>query len=502
MRKIEDRSEGKVSEGLTREGKLSLGYTNPELIIPPEIRYGKRRLTAKYLENKVYDASLKRTIVYYGTKVYIHCPTICIYRNTNTIILKANLYTNNHKVSSDNLQDEIDENVFKDKFVFKIDNKTVEGVTTCRDGTVEITISNYKFTKDVSYQCVYQGDVSSFISQARGEGRIVVVDGYNATAIKVDVTDIHCACTGEHTRLIARVHRLYYNTAVNKDDVITSGLVRFYVDGVLVGESTSFNSAGFVYLDYVANLDVGVHEIRCQYVPNTPELEKVYPSMCSSGTLFVGDDTGKPLIVQRSPHRGTHGSTSNLFYSSTSPLNGRVRVYLDNQLVGYLVNNGYNDSVDVTGSGFYLNLFVPVEPIASALWAYGGYHNFVLVYTHSVSDENSKTGVGYDVEYWYYNFDDFIIQMDTSVMIDCDEQDTGNLMIYYGKDVVDRHVDTVSYEQSRDDTNYVVSDKLKIKVLSIEENNTRVCEGKVRVKITPRLEKYNYYREKGLYNRN
>ena len=89
MKKLEDKSEGKVEQG----------YTSPELIIPSEVKLGKRRLTAKYLENEIYNSSLSRAIVYYGTKTYIHCPTLYQYKGTSPVNLKANLFTDNHRVN-------------------------------------------------------------------------------------------------------------------------------------------------------------------------------------------------------------------------------------------------------------------------------------------------------------------------------------------------------------------------------------------------------------------
>lgn len=457
MRKLEDKSGGKVEQG----------YTSPELIIPPDIKLGKRRLTAKYLRNEVYDSSLNRTIVYYGTKTYIHCPTIYQYKGTNPVTLKANLFTDNHRVNSG-------------VAVFKINNRTMTDKLNVSRGYVESEV-DYLVKENSTYQCVYEGSVSSKISPARGEGRIVLVD-LHGLELKVEVVDIYCANTGEDTKLIARVSRLHDGGTTNRGDIVDGGIIKFYIDDGYVGTSDEITYAGFGYLNYTANQPTGVYEIKAEYVPNTEELREKYNNMWGSGTLFIGDDEFKPALQQNSRHEGTRGNTSYLDFEVTNDvvLNGTVQLYLDNVIVPM---NG-TSSVDnhkklVSGDDFTLDVLVPLEPSATRPWAYGGYHNFILCYTTHVSASESKSGVAYDKEYWYYTFDDFLIKLLTAIRINTDEEDDDNLMIHHLSNNQLVHV------TPRQD-NFVIGDNIEFIVTSIEENDKLVTEGEIEVTIKTR----------------
>lgn len=457
MRKLEDKSGGKVDQG----------YTSPELIIPPDVKLGRRRLTAKYLRNEIYDASLNRTIVYYGTKTYIHCPTIYQYKGTAPVTLIANLFTDNHRVTNGSA-------------IFKINNKTVTDKLNVTNGYLESEV-DYLVKSNSTYQCVYEGSVSNKVSPARGEGRIVLID-LHGIELKVEVNDIFCANTGENTKLIARVHRLHDGGTTNRSDIVEGGVIKFYIDDEYVGTSNEINYAGFGYLNYTASNPTGVYEIKAEYVPNTDALREKYHNMWGSGTLFIGDDPNKPALKQKSKHEGSRGNTSYLDFEVTNniSLNGTIQLYLDNVIVPMTGTSSMdNHKKLVMGDEFTLDVLVPLEPTATRPWAYGGYHNFILCYTTHVSALDSKSGVAYDKEYWYYTFDDFVIKLLTAIRINTDEEDGDNLTIH--------HLDNnqLVHVIPRQD-NFVIGDLIEFIVTSTEENNKRITEGEIEVTIKTR----------------
>lgn len=457
MKKLEDRSQGKVERG----------YTSPELIIPSDVKLGKHKLTAKYLRNEVYDFSLNRTIVYYGTKTYIHCPTIYQYKGTTPVMLKANLFTDNHRVNDG-------------VAIFKINNKTMTEKLTVSNGFVASEV-NYLVKENSTYQCVYEGSVSNKISPARGEGRIVLID-LHGLELQVEVNDIFCAKTNERTKLIARVRRLHDGGTTNRSDIIDGGVIKFYIDDKYVGTSDEITYAGFGYLNYTVNQSTGVYEIKAEYVPNTDELREKYNNMWGSGTLFIGDDDFKPALKQNSKHEGSRGNTSHLDFEVTNDveLNGTVQLYLDNIIVPMNGTSAVNNHKKlVSGYDFTLDVLVPLEPTATRPWAYGGYHNFIICYTTHVPASDSKSGVAYDKEYWYYTFDDFVIKLLTAIHINTDEEDKNNLTIH--------HLDNnqLVHVIPRQD-NFVIGDMIEFIVTSIEENNKIITEGEIEVTIKTR----------------
>lgn len=465
MRKLEDKSEGRVEQG----------YTSPELIIPSDVKLGKRRLTAKYLRNEIYDSSLSRTIVYYGTKTYIHCPTIYQYKGTNPVKLSSFLYTDNHRVNDG-------------VAIFKINNKTMTDKLPVNNGYVESEV-DYLVKENSTYQCVYEGSVSNKISPARGEGQIVLID-LHGLELKVEVTNIFCASPGEETRLIARVSRLHSGTTTNRDDIIDGGVIRFYIDDKYVGTSDEITYSGFGFLNYTADQDTGLYEIKAEYVPNTDELREKYNNMWGSGTLIIGNDLNKPVLKQMSVHEGSRGSTSYLDFEVMNNilLNGSIQLYLDGVIVPMNTTSSEdNHKKPVSQKGFTLDVLVPSEPTATRPWAYGGYHAFVLCYTTTVPASESKSGVAYDKEYWYYTFDDFLIKLLTAIRIKTTEEDKDNLTIHHLEN------DELIHIIPRQD-NLVIGDLIEFIVTSLEENNKLITDGEITVTIKSRKQN----REEGI----
>lgn len=441
-RKLEDKNEGKVEDG----------FTDPELIIPSDIKYGKKRLTAKYLENEVYNSSLDRTIVYYGSKVYMHCPTLYLYKGTTPVTLKAKLFTRNKKVQ-------------RGRAKFKINYKTVSPTDLyVTGGLLEETV-DYKATKNRPYQCTYSGDITTGISHADAEGNIIIVTT-TKTKLIVEVTDIICAQQYETTKLIARIYHLENNGTI-LDNVPQGGLVKFYIDGRHVGTSDNISYSGFSSIQYVATDTVGCHEITAEYTPNTDELRLLYDTMSGSGTLFIGNDSNKPIITQLSDHRGANGTTVSLNFDSNRYLNGDIQIYLDNQIVPDICTEGQKETVQNIVD-FNVNIIIPEEPTSQKSWAFGGPHNFILLYT---------TTDGY--EYWYYTFDDFWILLKTEIMIDSETNDWDNLNIYKFED---NELVTVI---PRTDSNIVIGDFIDFIVKIIQEKKL-LKDGTIEVEIFTR----------------
>ena len=64
------------------------GRTDPILKVPSnKVSYGWQQLTAIYSDDfkQIYASTFKRTLLYYGRKVWINCPTIFHIKNDKTL---------------------------------------------------------------------------------------------------------------------------------------------------------------------------------------------------------------------------------------------------------------------------------------------------------------------------------------------------------------------------------------------------------------------------------
>lgn len=476
--KVFGRKINKEKEGYTKVDYD--GVARPVLKIPADIPKGRRRLTAVYTDEKrkVYAPSLARTLVIYGSKAYIHCPTIYHFRDDPEITLLANIFSNNRPVPGGYA-------------IFKIQNLTVSKERLLvTGGHVEETLQMYVRT-DKTYQCPYEGSEHYKISEARGEGTILVYDIHKIPLI-VEVLRL-IANEGESTKLVARVYHRNHDTVVNyPDDIPESGTITFFIDGKKVSYNNEslipINKNGFATIPIVANQGVGVHEITAIYEPDTPEMKLKYVTTAGANTLFIGTDTNRPVLTQVGLNCGVRGEEYVFRFNSSRKLNGKVRLFIDGSAIAARETDRNGD---ITFFGNTLPLFeqevsdknsftftitVPNyrHGHQDGIWGYAGYHNMIIEYI----EYDDELG---DMEYWYI-WKDFYVQIDTHIFIDDKFLDnTGNNLYIIENDAVVHH--KPSADKIPQST--VVGNPLRIFVRDVDTDEP-IPNGKVRVKITPR----------------
>ncbi len=368
--------------------------------------YGWKLLTAIYDDEfkEVYLSTLRRTKLYYGSKVWINCPTIYYDLNYDKeLTLKADLFTNNRRVPGG-------------VGVFKINGVTYsKGVRVVENGYVEESFTGLTPKEWWTYSFHYQGSEYYKLSEAIGYGKIipfytplnkiplivhvptVILSEYEMRADE-DVDDFSgydfapIWDDGKQCWLTARVtHRNLTGVeegSGNKyvkypDDIPGGGYVEFYVDGKLVTYKKEdddgnvitvshipINSNGYARIpfDYhrvfntkldetnpylESNVEynpfgVGVHTIVVTYTPDSSELQSKYIVTSGSGTLYITKDSNKPYLELVSPNC-TYSGNSN--FSLTFNLPVWKNIFDRN---GYLHNNPMNGS---------LRLFIDSYPV-------------------------------------------------------------------------------------------------------------------------------------------
>ncbi|MBO7210102.1 MAG: hypothetical protein J6V44_03695 [Methanobrevibacter sp.] len=467
------------------------GYTNvdddgiarPVLKIPSDIPKGRRRLTAVYTDERqeINRTSLDRTWLIYGSKCYVHCPPIFQPNNMEHVTLIANLFSNNRPVPGGNA-------------IFKISEKTVSsGKIPVVNGHLEET-HQYKATKTTLYQCPYEGSEIWKISEARGEGPILVYVE-NKTPLIVDVAKI-IMNKDETGKLVARVYLRNHGTEVTPDEIPSSGTMTFYVDYEQHGDPVEISKNGFATIEYEATHDIGVHTITAVYKPDTDEMKEKYQETSGANTLFIGDDTNRPTLTQVGLNCSVKGEEYVFDFNSSRNLTGKLRIYIDGISINAneCVENGnttffgntqtlYEQTVNEV-SNFKFTLTIPdyKSNTMESLWGYSGYHNMIIQYLET------DTELG-DMEYWYY-WDDFFVQISTLVYIDDTFMDntsdnnkyTGNNMYVEESDGTYIHFKPTENQIPHSIT---VGSPMKIHVID-EDTGEPVKKGHVRVTVTTR----------------
>ena len=297
------------------------GVARPVLKIPSDIPKGRRRLTAVYTDERqeINQPSLARTWLIYGSKAYVHCPTIYHQKDLPDITLLANIFSNNRPVPGGYAK-------------FKIRNKTVSPtILPVKQGHVEET-HHIRISENKSYQCPYEGSETWKISEGRGEGMILL---YELTRIPLIVDVLKLICNeGESTKLVARVYRREHGKVVNyMEDIPEDGRITFYIDGkqVFHGDLThiQIDKNGFATIPIIANYGIGVHEITAVYDPYTDAMKEKYMITYGANTLFIGNDTNKPVLTQIGKNCGVRGQFYTFEFNSNRELNGKIRIFID-----------------------------------------------------------------------------------------------------------------------------------------------------------------------------
>ena len=462
------------------------GVARPVLKIPSDIPKGRRRLTAVYTDERqeIYQPSLARTWLIYGSKAYVHCPTIYHQKDLEDITLLANIFSNNRPVPGGYAK-------------FKIQNKTVSStVLPVKQGHVEET-HHIRISENKSYQCPYEGSETWKISEARGEGMILL---YELTRIPLVVDVLKLICNeGESTKLVARVYRREHGKVVNyMEDSPEDGRITFYIDGeqVFYGDLTHIpiDKNGFATIPIIANQGIGVHEITAVYDPYTDEMKEKYMVTYGANTLFIGNDTNKPILTQVGKNCGVRGQMYTFEFNSNRELNGKIRIFID----GISIRASECEKKDyINFFGNYLPLyeqevldkdnftFTIVIPhwgdtSSESIWGYSGYHNMIIEYI----EYDEELG---DMEYWYI-WDDFYIQIDTRIYIDDEWMDnTKDGDIYTGNNMyIKENNETIHWKPGAEiPTSVVVGNPMKIRVENVDDF-TPIRLGKVKVTVTSR----------------
>ena len=483
--KVFGRKINKEKEGYTDVD--SDGVARPVLKIPSDIPKGRRRLTAVYSDErrKTHAQSLARALVIYGSKAYIHCPTIYHFIQDEDITLKANIFANNRPVPGGYA-------------IFKIQNKTV---STSR---LPVTLGHVEETYsipvhvDKTYQCPYEGSEHYKISEARGEG-VILVYREEKTPLIVEVlrliTNEH-----EHVKLVARVYHKNHGKVVNfPDDIPESGNITFFIDGEKVTydgvSAIPISKSGFATIPIVADYGIGVHEITAVYEPDTEELKLKYNTTCGANTLFIGNDTNKPVLTQTGLNCGVRGEEYMFEFKSSRKLSGLVRIYID----GSTINGSecyQNGDITIFGdtlplyeqevmdkNSFTFTIIIPNNRWVTqdGIWGYAGNHNMLIQYI----EYDDELG---DMEYWY-TWKDFYIQIDTKVYVEDKFIDnTSDNGKYTGNNMyIKENGEIVHYKPSESemDKSLSIGNPLKIYVRDVDTNDP-IPNGTVKVKIKSR----------------
>lgn len=467
------------------------GRTQPVLKIPSKdnngnvIKKGWKRLTAVYDDDikEIYLGTLRRTLLFYGAKVWINCPCVFINYSTMEVTLKADLFANNRKVPGGTGYFYIFSERVSTKKIKVVDGHAEETITIDEGIDLDDVIT-YSFRFSFSEKFLLAPDV--------GTGRIYVEKlSPHKTRLTVEVTNI-VASKGTETKLIARVYHKEHGDVINHpSDIPSGGYIVFYVDGKRVGSANIVNS-GYAQINYTVDKNIGIYNITATYVPNTPELQTKYDKTTGCGSLFVGSFANKPNIEVNTALCAPLRSQSKVIsFTSDKILNGEIQAYLDQELIHLVGGTAPKWSIKVSNTKTFSIDFDTLGPISTTYyhWAYSGYHNFMIKY--SVDDDvypTESNGKTYPLEYYYY-LDYFYIQKPVFIEL-VGELDTnsqtvpsgvnegkkvyvGNNIYYIGSDNTYHWVSPSLTSRKKSTT---IGHKVKVRIIC-EENEKELVEG-------------------------
>ncbi len=527
-----------------------LGLTDPYLKIPEKnpatnivIPKGWKRLTAIYDDNEreKYLGSLRRTMLFYGAKVWINCPCTFVDKKTRKVTLKADLFANNRKVPDGCNKN----NVCSEKrgygYFFVGSIRVSHHRQYVKNGHVEETVTlpkDIEIIDRMEYSFVFEFSEHYLLAPDKGTGIIftkTVSKGKTPLTVEVPTIITH---EGLMPKLIARVYHTNHGKYVNyPDDLPSGGYITFYVDGKKIG-SSNITTSGFA--THALNLTTlpttprkdgigyGVHNITAVYVPDTEELQKKYERTQGCGSLFIGkEDTNRPYINSITPlctHRGN--SNFEITFTSNKPLNGKVqlimdlipvKLYEDPIKVEYTEDPDYlktiteDDLVEVKDKDgniqqykFKLN-FDTIGQVEDTNhhWLFSGYHNLMLkymVYDNFYSEE----GEYYPMEYYYY-LNDFYMQIPVHIelvgKLDTNSQTMPNGSRVYVGNNLHRLIDKTNTTDNNNTmwyapgtnrpTSTTIGNIIQVRVVNNENEGKLVEGGKLKFTFVSRTENNN-----------
>ena len=461
------------------------GHAYPDLEIykNKNIPQGKRLLTAIYTDedHEVYGSSIARTTLYYGSKAFVHCPTIYLYKkDAQDVKLTANLFANNRKVN-------------KGKGKFKLNKKTIsKKKLPIRDGTVSET-HRLNLKKNALYGLAYEGYIptsmiqdnliydTDIISEAQATGDIILIENPSGTPIVVTVTNI-MTHVGIRTYMIARVyHQEQTYQGIIPGQFPEVGIIKFYIDDTYIGQS-NITTSGYAKIPYTPTKK-GVYTITATYVP-TDYATGRYESMSGAGTLYVGDDTNQPVLTELVENCGDRDTDVTLPFRSDRELCGHMQLYLDDELVKLSNASGPDYKLPVSGTSFEFKFHIndganPYDPNFTA-WSFNGNHNMIIKYTTcSEADEEPMV--------YYYYWEDFYIFIKTEVWIDETEYLTPVKLLYHKEDGTIGEMSEpdapVELRRAARSNYMIVSDDIPFKVIDVDSPYDPVTQGRVNVRV-------------------
>lgn len=460
------------------------GETRPVLYIPRNTSYGWKRLTAIYSDDlkEIYLGTIKRTLVYYGAKVWVNCPCIFYTKGDKTITLKADVFSHNRKIPAGQGLFHFND---KQLSLWKVNVSNGEVAETFNIAS-RISIndtSNYSFFFDPNYDYELAPD--------NGSGLIYLVSHpEDKTRLTVDVSTI-IMNQYETQKLVARVHHYNYTSYIKSPtDIPQGGYVTFYVNGRKIGQG-NINTAGFATVPYKGNLPHGTYTITATYTPDTPALQLKYTSTSGCGTVYLGTSALKPTITSQTPLcTYKNNSEMELKFKSDKILNGTVKLYIDGEAV-LLNNSELGKEIAVNDTDTIKLVFDTLGQTTNKnyRWNYSGYHNLILKY--SVDD-----GLGYPMEYYYY-LDDFYIQIDTSIELQGEVDNTSvtknGSTIYVGNNLFDESDGIVEWYSPANGRakNTTIGKKITVKIINSENPDDIIDEGRVRLTFVTRTKENN-----------
>lgn len=458
------------------------GETRPILKIPSDQIYGWKRLTAIYSDDfkQIYLGTIRRTLVYYGAKVWINCPCV-MYGGEKTITFKADLFAHNRRVPGEVA------------LFYYLNDEVPLGKVDVVDGHVELTVpvDDLEIINKSKFKLKFEPSFFYELAPAVGEGVVFVKEGNQKTPLTVDVTTT-IANDNEWVKLVARVYRKNHEKYINfPGDLPGGGYVIFYLDGQKIWSQNNYkwylNEAGYASVPIKPSMYFGrgTHNITAIYYPDTPELQAKYVETTGCGTLFLGDDKNKPSLTNTS-RLCTYIGNSNkeIVFNSNRNLNGLFELILDGII---LATSRVNNTRSVTLSFDTLGDW---KQNVEYLWNFPGHHNLILKYS-------TDDGGSYPMEYWYY-LDDFFIQTPINIElvgdIDTNSQTVNGENVYVGNNLyyINSNGKYVWYSPMNNrEKSTTLGNKVKVKVTDTLDKKNKVNEGYLRFTFVTRTEENN-----------
>ena len=455
------------------------GETRPTLYIPRDTSFGWKRLTAIYSDDfkEIYIGTVKRTLLYYGAKVWVSCPCVFYTVGDKTVTLKAVLISHNRLIPAGtgafSYNSEPINNLKYDVVNGKCEQKFI--VPTYVN---PVNNTKYSFNFDVNFKYELTPDFGSGILYVNSVPK-------GKTRLNVDVSTI-IMNQNETQKLVARVyHHVYEDYIKYIEDIPKGGYIEFYVNGKYIGKG-NVNEGGFASVNYTAQLHMGVYTITATYVPDTEELQTKYVSTTACGTLYAGNAINKPQITLQSL-LCTYLNNDNVNFKikSDKDLNGTLSLYIDGEKIT-LKDSDSNKEFPVENTK---NVTLSFDTLGSITnknyrWNYSGYHNLILKY--SVDD-----GLGYPLEYYYYlNY--YYIQRQVEIELDGEPDNytvkNGNANVYVGNNLFYDNDGTPTWYTPANNRprSTTIGNKVKIKVSDAFNPKDIVNEGYVKLTFVTR----------------